>query len=58
MSSLTRTASWVIVDKSTGKAILETFSRQAVERLNTHRYEAVPILAYLQALNAKIKADA
>ncbi len=51
-----KTASWVIVEKATGKAVLETYSPGVVARLNTARYEAVPILAYLQALNRQIKA--
>jgi hypothetical protein len=51
-----KTASWVIIDRATGAAILETFNPKAVPCLNTERYEAVPILAYLGALNARILA--
>ncbi|MBB4286201.1 hypothetical protein [Roseospira goensis] len=46
-ASLDRTASWVIRDRRTGDAILETFDRRAVEALNTDRYEAVPIQDHL-----------
>jgi hypothetical protein len=50
------TASWVIVERATGAAVLETYNPKAVACLNTAKYEAVPILAYLQGLNARIKA--
>jgi hypothetical protein len=42
------TASWIIVVKSTGTPLLETFDRQQVEAINTERYEAVPLMEYLQ----------
>lgn len=57
MPSLSRTASWVIVRRETGEAVLETFNPRLVERINTQAYEAVPILAYLQAFNASVKAQ-
>lgn len=46
-----RDASWVIRRKATGEVVLETFSPKLVAALNTARYEAVPILDYLVALN-------
>lgn len=52
------TASWVIREKGTGKVIMETFDPSVVAKINTERYEAVPILPYLQELNRKIKDDA
>lgn len=48
-----QTASWVIVDKATGKALLETFSPRVAEAINTARYKAVPILEWLQSLNRR-----
>ena len=51
MSSLLRTASWVIVDKSTNKAIFETFSKSITDKINVEKYQAIPILEYLQNLN-------
>lgn len=57
MSSLLRTASWILRDKATKKVICETFEQRTVDRLNTEKYEAVPILAYLQSLNAAIRAS-
>ena len=48
-------ASWVIVEKATGKAVLETFNRKVASAVNTKRYEVVPILQYLYKLNRTIK---
>lgn len=53
-----RDASFVIVRKSDGQAVMETFSARVAERVNKDKYEAVPILDYLEQLNAKIKAEA
>jgi len=47
-----KTASWVIKEKTTGRVILETFDRRKVDALNTSKYEAIPILQYLQSLNS------
>ena len=52
-----RTASWVIRERASGRVILETFDPVIVERLNAGRYEAVPILAYLQELNRTIRKE-
>lgn len=43
-------ASWVIKNKETGEAIMETFDSRKVAALNTHKYEAVPIETHLQQL--------
>lgn len=48
-----RTASWVIKERESGTVILETFDKKSVERLNTKKYEAVPIYEYLASLNKK-----
>jgi len=34
---------------------METFNRSVVDRLNRDKFEAVPILQYLQNLNAEIR---
>jgi len=57
MTSLSRTASWVIVDRETGEGVVELFDRALVDRINQKKYKAVPILEYLQNLNAKIKQE-
>lgn len=54
-SSLNRTASWVLRDKETKAAVMETFDPEVVERLNTDKYEAVPIGQYLGEINGKAK---
>jgi hypothetical protein len=54
--SLRKTASWVIQNKLTKEALFETYSERVVAALNTAKYEAVPILQYLQNLNASIRA--
>jgi len=49
-----RTASWVIVRKSTCEAIFETFSEKIAEAINREAYDVIPILEWLQGLNRKI----
>lgn len=46
-----KTASWVIVSKETGKAVMETFNQKLAEHVNTDKYQAIPILKYLVSLN-------
>lgn len=48
-------ASWILRDKVTKVVICETFDPQAVERLNTAKYEALPILDYLIEFNKSLK---
>jgi hypothetical protein len=57
-SSLNRTASWVIRDKATKTPVMETFNPATVDRLNTDKYEAVPIGQYLGEINGKAKPAA
>jgi hypothetical protein len=54
-TSLDEPSSWVIRQKDTGKVIAETYDNRLVGRLNTERYEAVPILQYLGELNRTIR---
>jgi hypothetical protein len=49
-------SSWVVVDKATRKAVLETFSANLAARINRERYEVVPILRYLAGVNAAAKS--
>ena len=44
-------ASWVIVDKVTGKAVMETYDFELCQFINIEKYRVVPILAWLQSLN-------
>ncbi len=52
--SLQTTASWVIVELSTGKPVFETYNETlATKHLNVAKFKAVPILEWLQSLNKK-----
>ena len=53
-----KTASWILRNKTSKEVICETFDKRKVELLNTEKYEAVPILEYLQGLNRVIRAQA
>lgn len=55
-NSLSRTASWVIVELATGRAVMETFNPAVAAAANPSKARAVPILEYLQTLNARAKA--
>lgn len=46
-------ASWVIVSKATGKAVLETFSSDVAQAINLEKYRVVPILDWLVSLTPK-----
>ena len=48
-----KTSSWVIVNRLTGQAVLETFSEELTMNVNLDRYQVVPILEWLQSLNRK-----
>lgn len=52
------TASWVIINRATGAAVMETYRPFIAGAVNTKKYEAVPVLRYLQELNARIKRGA
>ena len=53
-----KTASWVICNKETHEAVFETFNEKTAQAINTAKYEAVPILEYLQSLNRRVAQDA
>ena len=55
MSSLLRTASWVIVNKETGVAVFETYQESVTLKVNTDKYVVFPVLQYLQNLNSTFK---
>ena len=44
-------ASWVISDRATGRAVLETFNFELVQFINLSRYRVWPIAAWLAHLN-------
>lgn len=45
--------SWILRDKETGKAVMETTDRRKVDALNTNKYEAVSAERHMQEVNTK-----
>lgn len=52
-----QSASWVVREKATGKPVLETFDPTVAAKINTEKYEVVPILEHLQSLNESTKPN-
>jgi hypothetical protein len=48
-----KSTSWVIIQISTNKVIMETFNPKLVELINTKNYKVVPIYEYLVSLNQR-----
>lgn len=58
MTSLNKTASWVVVYKDSNKPVIEIFSQKTANTIQTKHsdiYKVVPILQYLQDFNRRIK---
>lgn len=53
-----KTASWIIRNKETKEVVMETFSGDLAAAVNADKYEAVPILQYLQEVNRDLKLAA
>lgn len=49
------TASWVIVDKRTGKPVFETFTASVASAINRDRYEVLAVHDWLIRFNASIR---
>jgi hypothetical protein len=47
--------SWVAVDRNTGEAVFETFSRNVAEKINQQRYEVLTALQWLCRFNESVK---
>jgi hypothetical protein len=45
--------SWIIIDRTTGKPVLETFERRIAEAINQERYEVLTALQWLVSLNKR-----
>lgn len=52
-NDISNPASWVIVDKATGKSVMETFSQSVADKINKEKYEAIPVRLYLERLNER-----
>jgi hypothetical protein len=50
-----RSNSWIVVNRTTGEAILETFSEKVTAAINTKNYQVLTAYDYLCNLNANIK---
>jgi hypothetical protein len=48
-----RANSWIIVNRQTGEAILETFSEKVTKAINTKKYQVLTAYDYLCNLNKK-----
>jgi hypothetical protein len=53
-----RSNSWIVVNRSTGEAVLETFSEKVTAAINTKKYQVLTAYDYLSNLNSKIKNEA
>ena len=47
--------SWVVCEKESGRAVLETFSPKVAASVNLAKYEVLPVLDYLARLNNSVK---
>tara|TARA_R110000868_G_scaffold109331_3_gene297491 strand:+ start:2306 stop:2470 length:165 start_codon:yes stop_codon:yes gene_type:complete len=50
--------SYIIVDKTTEKAVAELYDKKLIELINTDKYKVVKTYEYLCALNKKTKLTA
>lgn len=49
--------SYIVVDRETGKAVLELYDIKNVQRVNRAKYAVMPVLEYLGTLNKRILAE-
>jgi hypothetical protein len=49
-----KTASWIVVSRETGRAVLETYSASVAAKVNTVAYEVLPVLEWLHLLNREL----
>jgi hypothetical protein len=50
-----RSNSWIVVNRTTGEAVLETWSEKVTAAINTKKYQVMTAYEYLCNLNAKIR---
>jgi hypothetical protein len=48
-----RVSSWIIRNKHTGEVIMETWDSKKFRRMNTEKYEIVPVQDHLAGLSRK-----
>lgn len=49
--------SWIITDKATGQAVLETFNPKVATAINRERYLVQAAREYLETLNETLRAE-
>ena len=49
--------SWIIVEKATGRAVLETWSQDLVNRVNLDKYRVLTAYEHLRNFNQQVKAE-
>jgi hypothetical protein len=49
--------SWIVVNRSTGEAVLETFSEKVTAAINTKKYQVMTAYDYLCGINNKQQAE-
>lgn len=47
--------SWIVVDRTTGKPVLETYSRTMASAINQARYEVLTAYAWLVRFNRSLR---
>ena len=47
--------SYIIVERETGNAVAEFYSPAIVKLVNRDKYDTIPVMEYLNRLNARIK---
>lgn len=52
-SSANRTVSWVVKNKQTGEVLFETNQKSVADKIDTSKYETVPIGQYLASINGQ-----
>ncbi len=46
--------SWTIINKETGKTVMETWQRSVAEKVNTDKYQVLTTMQHLQRFNQSI----
>jgi hypothetical protein len=49
-------ASWIIADRTTGKAVLETYNFETLQFINLQRYKVYTIRAWLARVQRTVNA--
>lgn len=50
--------SWIIVDRSTGKPVYETWDKDTMEKFDPERFERLTAMEWLQRFNKSVRENA